>query len=43
MDSKSLTEYTNIVKNLVKSKKFLILIPNAGKLMNYFVFLHKIK
>ncbi|CAD7086352.1 unnamed protein product [Hermetia illucens] len=29
VDTKSLTEYTNIVKNLVKTKKFIVLIPNA--------------
>lgn len=29
LDSKCLTEYTSIVKNLVKTKKFVILIPTA--------------
>ncbi|XP_055923205.1 nonsense-mediated mRNA decay factor SMG5 [Eupeodes corollae] len=29
VDAKALTEYTGIVKNLVKSKKFIVLIPNA--------------
>uniref|UniRef100_A0A182PPP2 PIN domain-containing protein n=1 Tax=Anopheles epiroticus TaxID=199890 RepID=A0A182PPP2_9DIPT len=29
LDSKCLTEYTSIVKNLVKTKKFVVLIPNA--------------
>lgn len=31
VDAKALTEYNGIVKNLVKSKKFIVLIPNAGK------------
>lgn len=29
LDSKCLTEYTSIVKNLVKTKKFVILVPTA--------------
>ncbi|XP_067620144.1 nonsense-mediated mRNA decay factor SMG5 isoform X2 [Eurosta solidaginis] len=29
VDAKALTEYNGIVKNLVKSKKFIVLIPNA--------------
>ncbi|CRL01472.1 CLUMA_CG014443, isoform A [Clunio marinus] len=29
LDSKCLTDYLNIVKNLVKSKKFIVLIPKA--------------
>uniref|UniRef100_A0A182K1Z9 PIN domain-containing protein n=1 Tax=Anopheles christyi TaxID=43041 RepID=A0A182K1Z9_9DIPT len=29
LDSKCLTEYTSIVKNLIKTKKFVVLIPNA--------------
>ncbi|EAA12461.5 AGAP008181-PA, partial [Anopheles gambiae str. PEST] len=29
LDSKCLSEYTSIVKNLIKSKKFVVLIPNA--------------
>lgn len=29
MDSKSLTEYQTTVKNLVKARKFVVLIPNA--------------
>lgn len=29
MDSKSLTEFTPIVKNLIKTKKFVVLIPSA--------------
>ncbi|GAB0092560.1 Smg5 [Sergentomyia squamirostris] len=29
MDSKSLTEYQSTVKNLVKARKFVVLIPNA--------------
>jgi protein SMG5 len=29
LDSKSLTSYLNIVKNLVKTKKFVVLIPTA--------------
>uniref|UniRef100_A0AAG5DBJ3 PIN domain-containing protein n=1 Tax=Anopheles atroparvus TaxID=41427 RepID=A0AAG5DBJ3_ANOAO len=29
LDSKCLTEYTSIVKNLVKTKKFVVLIPSA--------------
>lgn len=29
VDAKSLTEYTDIVKNLVKTRKFIVLIPNA--------------
>lgn len=31
LDSKSLTNYLNIVKNLVKTKKFVVLIPAAGE------------
>lgn len=31
MDAMALAEYATIVKNLVKSKKFVVLIPNAGK------------
>lgn len=31
LDSKCLTDYLYIVKNLVKSKKFVVLIPKAGK------------
>lgn len=31
MDAKSLTDYATIVKNLIKTKKFVVLIPNAGK------------
>lgn len=31
LDSGCLTDYLYIVKNLVKSKKFVVLIPNAGK------------
>lgn len=33
VDAKALTEYNGIVKNLVKSKKFIVLIPNAGKFL----------
>ncbi|XP_017464505.1 PREDICTED: protein SMG5 [Rhagoletis zephyria] len=29
VDAKALTEYNGIVKNLVKTKKFIVLIPNA--------------
>ncbi|KAL9874816.1 smg5 nonsense mediated mRNA decay factor isoform 2-T2 [Glossina fuscipes fuscipes] len=29
VDAKALTEYNGIVKNLLKSKKFIVLIPNA--------------
>uniref|UniRef100_A0A182S8Y4 PINc domain-containing protein n=1 Tax=Anopheles maculatus TaxID=74869 RepID=A0A182S8Y4_9DIPT len=29
LDSKCLTEYTSIVKNLIKTKKFVVLIPGA--------------
>ncbi|XP_013114587.2 nonsense-mediated mRNA decay factor SMG5 [Stomoxys calcitrans] len=29
VDAKALTEYNGIVKNLVKSRKFIVLIPNA--------------
>lgn len=32
MDAKSLTDYASIVKNLIKTKKFVVLIPNAGML-----------
>lgn len=39
LDTKSLTDYLHIVKNLVKTKKFVVLIPKAGKLFAYkFVF-----
>lgn len=31
MDSKSLTEYTSIVRYLMKTRKFIILIPTAGE------------
>lgn len=31
LDSKCLTDYLYIVKNLVKSKKFVVLIPKAGE------------
>lgn len=31
VDAKCLADYTSIVKNLVKMKKFIVLIPNAGK------------
>lgn len=31
VDSKSLTEHLNIIKNLVKTRKFVLLIPKAGK------------
>lgn len=31
VDSKCLTNYLNVLKNLVKSKKFIVLIPKAGK------------
>lgn len=31
LDTKSLADYLHIVKNLVKSKKFVVLIPKAGK------------
>lgn len=31
LDSKCLTDFLYIVKNLVKSKKFVVLIPKAGK------------
>lgn len=37
-DSKCLSEHFNIVKNLVSSKKFVLLIPQAGK----FTFLKKL-
>lgn len=33
VDAKALTEYNGIVKNLVKTKKFIVLIPNAGKIL----------
>lgn len=39
LDSVALTDYLFIVKNLVKSKKFVVLIPKAGELMKYFLFL----
>jgi protein SMG5 len=32
LDTKCLSDYTSIVKNLVKTKAFVILIPKAGKL-----------
>lgn len=32
VDAKSLADYTTIVKNLIKTKKFVVLIPNAGKI-----------
>lgn len=35
VDAKALTEYNGIVKNLVKSRKFIVLIPNAGTLIIY--------
>lgn len=41
LDSNCLTDYLYIVKNLVKSKKFVVLIPNAGKL-NVYLFLESI-
>lgn len=31
LDSKSLTQHLSIVKSLIQSKKFVILVPNAGK------------
>lgn len=31
LDTKSLSDYLYVVKNLVKSKKFVVLIPKAGK------------
>lgn len=34
MDSKSLTDYTSVVKFLIKTREFIILIPTAGK---YFI------
>lgn len=34
LDSNCLTDYLYIVKNLVKSKKFVVLIPKAGKSIN---------
>lgn len=34
LDSNCLTDYLYIVKNLVKSKKFVVLIPKAGKNLN---------
>jgi protein SMG5 len=33
LDTKSLSEYLYVVKNLVKTKKFVVLIPKAGKLL----------
>ena len=36
LDSNCLTDYLYIVKNLVKSKKFIVLIPSAGKFSNIF-------
>lgn len=32
LDSKCLTNHLSIVKNLVKSKKFVVLVPQAGKI-----------
>ena len=35
LDSTCLTDFLSIVKNLVKSKKFILLIPKAGKLKHF--------
>lgn len=36
LDSKSLTQHLSIVKSLIQSKKFVILVPKAGKSNEFF-------
>lgn len=38
VDTKALTNHLAIVKNLVKAKKFVVLIPKAGKLYKRFIY-----
>lgn len=35
LDADALIKYTFMVKNLVNSRKFIVLVPSAGKILKY--------